>query len=106
MAAHLGLEEPAFRARYGVRFDPDLGEPFIEAEGGAGCPLLGEAGCAVHAVKPSQCRTWPFWDELLEDELAWAAAKSECPGIDEGRLYSPAEIAVLRRGEGRTFGVD
>jgi uncharacterized protein len=35
-------------------------------------------GCGVYAVRPNQCRTFPFWDyyKTRVDEL-----KRECPGI-------------------------
>ena len=35
-------------------------------------------GCAVYAARPTQCRTFPFWDyyKTRVDEL-----KRECPGI-------------------------
>ena len=35
-------------------------------------------GCQIYAVRPKQCRTFPFWEEFKKDvkEL-----KKECPGI-------------------------
>ncbi len=35
-------------------------------------------GCAIYEVRPSQCRTFPFWDYYKNrvDEL-----KFECPGV-------------------------
>lgn len=101
IARHLGLEVAAFRARYGVVEDAD-GDLMIEAANGKGCPLLDPAkGCSVHPVKPSQCRTWPFWQEMLDDRDEWEAGKRYCPGMDaaSGRRYTRDEILAIAGGE-------
>ena len=56
-------------------------------------------GCSVYAVRPLQCRTWPFWHGLLDgDGEGWRHAKSTCPGLDSprGRLYGVKEIEANR----------
>ena len=35
---------------------------------------------AIHAARPEQCRTWPFWKELRDPERL-RAARRFCPGI-------------------------
>jgi hypothetical protein len=35
------------------------------------CIFLDGPLCTVHDAKPTQCRTWPFWEELLESEEAY-----------------------------------
>ncbi|HEY0009841.1 MAG TPA: YkgJ family cysteine cluster protein, partial [Tepidisphaeraceae bacterium] len=52
--------------------------------------------CSVYDVRPLQCRTWPFWDGLLESREAWESAKDRCPGIDRGRKYTLERIEQLR----------
>lgn len=102
MAAHLDLSLDAFEARFDVQWDPGAEQLAIEATGGRGCPLLrDDGGCSVHPVKPHQCRSWPFWDEMLDDAARWQQARSFCPGLDadEGRLYGRSEILAIRDGE-------
>ncbi len=30
------------------------------------CHFLFDGGCAIHPAKPTQCRIFPFWPELVE----------------------------------------
>jgi Fe-S-cluster containining protein len=39
-----------------------------------------------------QCRTWPFWQEVVESQESWKEAASECPGINAGTLHSADDI--------------
>jgi len=51
-------------------------------------------GCSVYAVRPLQCRTWPFWPANLASPQAWALAGARCPGINRGPLFTYDEIEV------------
>ena len=50
------------------------------------CHFLTETGCGIHSVKPTQCRLYPYWPELVEDREAWQAERKTCPGIGTGDL--------------------
>jgi uncharacterized protein len=50
------------------------------------CPFLLEDGCSIHPAKPTQCRLFPFWPELVENRDAWNQAGQMCPGIGMGHL--------------------
>lgn len=52
----------------------------------AQCIFLREDGCGVHPVNPVQCRTFPFWPELVEKPSEWKKTGELCPGIGEGPL--------------------
>ena len=55
----------------------------------------GKAICSLYEARPMQCRTWPFWPELLESQQSWVEAKSGvdgCPGLDKGKQYNVSEI--------------
>lgn len=109
MASHLGVEPAEFRRRYRVQGASHTGGLYIEVKDGKGCPLLtSDRRCTVHPVKPSQCSTWPFWSEMIQDAAEWERCKSYCPGLDAegGRLYSEAEIRELAERGGRTHEVD
>ncbi len=48
--------------------------------------------CKINEVKPTQCRTWPFWRCNLESPDDWNMAAQKCPGMNRGRLHSLSEI--------------
>jgi uncharacterized protein len=50
------------------------------------CPFLADDGCSIHPAKPTQCRTFPFWPELVERPAAWKRTSRYCPGIGKGPL--------------------
>ena len=52
--------------------------------------------CSIYAVRPMQCRTWPFWHGNLESPQTWAQTKDVCPGSGNGKLYPVEEIRILR----------
>jgi Fe-S-cluster containining protein len=50
------------------------------------CHFLRYGGCSIHPVKPTQCRLFPYWPELVDDPKSWHTAGSWCPGIGKGEL--------------------
>jgi len=50
------------------------------------CHFLSQSGCGIHPVKPTQCRLFPFWPELVSDRKQWQQTGSYCPGIGQGPL--------------------
>jgi Fe-S-cluster containining protein len=50
------------------------------------CPFLLEGGCSIHPAKPTQCRLFPFWPELVETQKNWQRVGRYCPGIGTGKL--------------------
>jgi Fe-S-cluster containining protein len=62
----------------------------------------GKWGCSVYEARPEQCRTWPFWPEVLKKKVWKTEVEPFCPGAGEGRLYTLGEIRKISRGEGET----
>jgi len=93
LAAATGLAPDEFRRRY-VRRTP-YGESITERANGD-CILLGAEGCTVYAARPRQCRSFPFWDEHLRTEADWARLAARCPGANQGRRWSCAEVEEAR----------
>ena len=52
--------------------------------------------CTVYRARPTQCRTWPFWNSNLRSREDWQETCQICPGSGSGRLYSFQEIEVRR----------
>ena len=53
--------------------------------------------CQAYAVRPRQCRTWPFWDSNVESPASWERTCHACPGSGQGKLCQLAEIESQRR---------
>lgn len=53
--------------------------------------------CTVYNARPTQCRTWPFWDSNLKRKKDWNETCRVCPGSGKGQLYSFDEIEIRRK---------
>jgi Fe-S-cluster containining protein len=78
----LGIGRDWLRRRYVFRFDDERESVRMHANGD--CVFLDEGKrCRIYAVRPAQCRTYPFWPEL-EDRQTWRAEARRCEGIGTG----------------------
>jgi len=59
------------------------------------CVLLNGKGCSAYAVRPRQCRDYPFWPEVLADQATWLREARRCPGINSGNLHSADSIEAV-----------
>ena len=84
-AEYLGMTAEAFEAQYVVRFRRvlRLRKP---PRGENNCRFLTSEGCSIHPVKPTQCRTYPFWPSLISSKAIWTIEGTFCPGIGAGEL--------------------
>lgn len=51
-------------------------------------------GCSIYADRPTQCRTFPFWPEVLRSPERWEDETDYCPGVGKGRLYCADDCAA------------
>jgi len=56
------------------------------------CVFLENGKCSVYQARPIQCRTYPFWEEILKSEKAWNEEAAYCPGIGKGTIVPPEKI--------------
>ena len=104
IARRMGIAEADFYRDFARRVDNRWSLRERVTDAGHDCIFLdrtsvpGKAVCGVYEDRPAQCRTWPFWPENLGSHRAWEATKRRvpCPGMGAGRLYSVAEIRVIR----------
>lgn len=54
--------------------------------------LVGGNRCGQYEARPTQCRTWPFWPEVMSAKAWKKDVAAFCPGVGKGRLIPPAEI--------------
>jgi hypothetical protein len=63
------------------------------------CVLLAKTGCSAYAVRPRQCRDYPFWPEVMRRPAAWKREAGRCPGLNSGALHDAAKIARILAGQ-------
>lgn len=56
------------------------------------CMFLKNKKCTVYEGRPSQCRTWPFWPEVMNAKTWKKEVVSFCPGIGKGPVRTKEEI--------------
>lgn len=89
-AKHFGISTTEFTKKYcekdeglfHLKEDPSKGE----------CQFLVDNQCSVYEARPTQCRTWPFWPELMNAKSWNSEVKNFCPGVGKGRVWSASEI--------------
>ncbi len=96
LARHFGVTLEEFERRWCERID-GVGLSFKSR--GDGCIFLKAGRCSVYALRPGQCRSFPFWPELLADEDTWQHdVASFCPGVGQGPLHGLNEIRARLSG--------
>jgi len=87
-AGFLGMTAKAFERKYVYR-TRNLMRLRVPRE--AHCYFLEGRGCSIHPAKPTQCRIFPFWPELVDSRREWLKTARYCPGIGQGPLIQIAE---------------
>ncbi len=101
IASYLKISPGVFHRRYAHQIHNRWSLNEQETEHGYDCVFLvrdekSQAKCRIYPVRPTQCRTWPFWDENLKSPASWRRAAKTCPGIDHGPLYPVDQIRIIR----------
>lgn len=65
----------------------------IERKGNPDCLFLEGKKCGVYKARPTQCRTWPFWPEVMDAKSWKKDVVAFCPGVGQGKTVSAASIA-------------
>lgn len=63
----------------------------IDGEEGR-CRFLNGKQCGVYEGRPTQCRTWPFWPEVMQAKAWKEEVAAYCPGVGKGKVWSKEEI--------------
>lgn len=93
----LDISPAWFRRRYLSRFDD--GDIAVAMDTQGRCPFLDkEDRCRIYPVRPMQCRTYPYWDEVLRSRSSWNHEAKYCEGIHRGPVVAVSKIkAELKR---------
>jgi Fe-S-cluster containining protein len=99
MAEFLGMTPGAFERKHVYRTKKQMR---LRVPRDSQCSFLREGGCSVHPAKPTQCRVFPFWPELLESKREWLKTAKYCPGMGKGPLIqiAPAKEQAQEMREG------
>jgi Fe-S-cluster containining protein len=91
LAAHLELSLGDFQDQYTRRVGARIS---LKEFPNGSCVFFDEENrnCQVYALRPRQCRTWPFWESNLKTPESWEYTCSVCPGSGRGKLYQLDEI--------------
>ncbi len=91
LAAAMGLDIPQFAEAF-VR-SVGRRKSLVEMPNGDCVFFDGQTRrCRVYDVRPSQCRTWPFWQSNVRSPRTWVETCRACPGIGQGPFFSCEEI--------------
>ena len=89
IAAHLGIQFDQFTRKY-IR-QVDWSFSLIEKPN-KDCVFLKDGGCSIYPVRPTQCRTYPFWPNIMRAPESWQREAEQCPGIGADTLVDADEI--------------
>lgn len=98
IAAYLKMSTAEFSRRYlrrvGDRYSLTELRPHYD------CVFLEGKRCKIYSVRPTQCRTFPFWPESLSSPESWKETARRCEGIQpEACLVPRAEIEQQLRAQ-------
>jgi uncharacterized protein len=57
---------------------------YLEQRPSGDCCFYKQGRCSIYESRPTQCRTFPFWPELVFNQEKMAEASQTCPGIGVG----------------------
>lgn len=90
MAEALNISIETFKRKY-IR-QKDNRYALVEKKTKTGdydCVFLKNKKCEVYQARPTQCRTFPWWQENLEGEESWKLAAKDCEGINNEAPITP-----------------
>ena len=96
LADELKLPLREFRRRY--TFKDEYGYTQLRFPDST-CVFLerGTNRCTVYESRPTQCRTFPFWRDLVADGRWTEDARALCEGIGRGPAHRPEDVEVRMR---------
>ncbi|GHV81912.1 zinc/iron-chelating domain-containing protein [Spirochaetia bacterium] len=93
LAAEQGLTPGEFISVY-CRWVPGNGELSrlsLKERSNYDC-IFWKDGCTVYEKRPVRCRTFPFWQDVLQSPSSWESVAQTCPGMGKGVLHTQEDI--------------
>jgi len=97
ISEHLGLSKTKFVERY-LDYVPHPHDKFslkeVNRNGMYDCIFLREKRCSIYLIRPTQCKTYPFWTKVIESPESWKQESKKCEGINhpDSKVWYNKEI--------------
>ena len=95
---HLGISREDFLRDYTKAVEDRVSLLDVE-KNNWDCVMLKNGKCSIYAIRPMQCRTFPFWPRNIASKSDWRELDNHCPGLNKGRLFSKNEIEAISMGK-------
>lgn len=95
IADHLNLSVQEFAKRYLRRVKGHFS--LLELPHTFDCIFLKDKKCQIYSVRPTQCRTFPWWPRNLKSAQDWQEAARCCEGINSAAPVIPLETIEQQR---------
>lgn len=96
IAKRLALSKEEFLKQYTWKVDGKISlieKPEADEGRMNDCIFLKGNACTIYEDRPTQCRTFPWWPDILKSERSWKEAAKKCEGVGRGeKLISFEEI--------------
>lgn len=104
LAQHLGILPGAVIDEY-CRWVPMGGvqQLSLQEQVNRDCVFWQDGGCSVYEGRPVQCRTYPFWQHIVEEAGGWEREAASCPGIGVGPRRSDRFLRKNLRARARNI---
>lgn len=90
MADHLKISLASFTKKYCEQTNGFY--HLKEDTGNPDCMFLENKRCSVYEARPIQCRTWPFWPDVMNAKTWKKEVVTFCPGVGKGPLIKADKI--------------
>lgn len=93
LRARLGIERAEFLSTYCIKIKGSYSLRDIAPS--YDCVFLEDGkACTVYEDRPEQCKTYPWWPDVMRSEKTWNMERRHCEGIDhpDGTLYYPKDM--------------
>jgi Fe-S-cluster containining protein len=97
LAQERAMSDAAFRSVYTRSVGSGV---VLRQKSNQDCVFFGERGCEVYALRPKQCRAYPFWQAIVHSREDWELESRACPGIGTGDLHAGTEVAASAAEDG------
>lgn len=92
-ARFFGITLTAFTKKYCEKSDGVY--HLIERPNNPDCIFLKNQGCSAYEARPTQCRTWPFWPEVMPAKAWRKEVVQFCPGAGKGPIIPYEKVKEL-----------
>lgn len=89
-AKHFKLTLTAFTKKFCIKYHGVW--KLIDRPDSFDCIFLENKRCSAYEGRPTQCRTWPFWPDVMDAKTWKKDVVSFCPGVGKGKVVPVESI--------------